>query len=282
MYPTSDIANVIGIVVAAGLALLEYRRLVRKDPALGLDDVHRRAPYLLLLVVLAVGLVVFYFAMSWKISLIWGMPIWFQLRATAVIWVTILALMAFLATMSIAAAFGGAHPRRWTVLVASPFLLGAIFYTQWSFNAPIAPRLKAAVTVDGVILQTTGVSCGVATVANIAGRFGIETTEKEMAPILGATRMGTSTAQMIYGLEKIGLAGRRVSAPDGAPVRLEAPAILFIDHPALGRERHAAAYMGTDGEKFEVWDPLVGRIFYTQQEMGEIWHGHAVEVSRPK
>lgn len=277
MYPVSDLANIIGVIVAVGLGLLEVRRLVRKDPALTLETVHRRAPYMFVLVFVAVVLVGFYFAMAWKQSLVWSLPMWFQLRGTGVIWVTILALMAFLATVSVVVAYRSAHPRRRTVFFASPFLLAAIYFIQWSFNAPIAHRLESAVTPDGVVLQTSGVSCGVATVVNIAGRFGIERTEKEMAHFLGATRMGTSTAQMIYGLERLGFTCRRVAAPDGAPVELRAPAILLVDHPDVGREKHAVAYMGTDGETFEVWDPLVGRTFLTQEEMNEIWHGHAVE-----
>lgn len=289
MYPTSTIANVIVILLGAALGLLDARRLARRDPSaspeeiLKLGYVWKKAPHLLLMVLGLALFGLFFLGVNWKISVRWSLPAWWQLRGQGSLWAAILGVTAMLGSLTVTLAFRGGHPKRRRILVALPLVTGALFFLVWNMNAPIAPRLYEKMGPKNVvILQSSGVSCVAASAANIVRRYGIEMTEREMAHALGTTRMGTTMAQLIYGLEPMGFECTTVERPDGAPMDLQPPAVLLVDHPRTPREGHAAAYMGTDGDKFEVWDPTLGKVFLSQDELNDIWHGHAVECRRTK
>ncbi|MCZ6601878.1 MAG: cysteine peptidase family C39 domain-containing protein [Planctomycetota bacterium] len=286
MYPVSFTGNAVAMIIGIFIGITESARLVRRDPAAAPEDllkvgrVFRKAPYLLVPIALVMAYSIFCLASSWDISTRWILPLWFQLRGQPILWAALLGVVTFLASLSAAASFRAGDPRRWKLVFAFSLLVGSMYFLIYNLNAPIAPRLVELVDEDGVILQTSGVSCVAASAANIVRLYGIERTEKAMAEILGTTRMGTTMAQFIYGLEGMGFECRTVERPDGEPMELEAPAVLLVDHPRTPREGHAVAYMGKREGLFEILDPTLGRIRLTQKQVSAIWHGHAVECRK--
>ncbi|MCZ6689914.1 MAG: cysteine peptidase family C39 domain-containing protein [Planctomycetota bacterium] len=286
MYPVSITGNVVAMIIGIVAGIVESARLVRRDPSASPEDllkvgrVFKRAPFLLAPVALVAAYAIFYVAVSWEISTRWSMPLWFQLRGQQILWAALLGVVTFLASLSASASFKVGDPRRWKLVFAFSLLVGSIYFLIHNLNAPIAPRLVELVDEDGVILQTSGVSCVAASAANIVRLYGIERTEKAMADYLGTTRMGTTMAQLIYGLDRMGFECRPVERPDGAPLELRAPAVLLVDHPRTPREGHAVAYVGKKEGLFEILDPTLGRIRLTQEQVSVIWHGHAVECRK--
>jgi ABC-type bacteriocin/lantibiotic exporter with double-glycine peptidase domain len=70
-----------------------------------------------------------------------------------------------------------------------------------------------------VVPQTSGQSCGAAAGANVARWFGLRRSERDMASLFG-TSVGTSAAQVIYGLRELGIEGQQVRADRKALARL--------------------------------------------------------------
>lgn len=131
---------------------------------------------------------------------------------------------------------------------------------------------------DGVIRQTSSFSCAAASLANVAARRGIPMAEREAAERLGTTVTGTSPGQLLHALAELGLAPRIVETSRSSAGEVPSPAILFVDHPAVGRERHVVALMAVHGERFEVWDPLAGKMLLSADDLWRVWHGVGIAV----
>ena len=260
----------------AVLGLLEARRLWRKHPDIRPENIHQKARYLpwstVAMLAVVVPLLVTDIVLRWHVRL----PLRLQLHHSAILWALILSDLAFLFAVSIGVAYAAGHRERHKLALVGPLLVLALFYPQWRYYTPIADDLMGMVDEHGIVHQSSDWSCAAASGANVARRLGHEMTERRMAEIMGTTRIGTTPAQIVVGLEAIGVRCRLVREPDGAPPAFEPPAILFVDHPEAGSEGHAVAYMGRSEGRYEIWDPLAGRTWLEAPELLEIWHGHGV------
>jgi predicted double-glycine peptidase len=267
-----NILLIIGFVLVGSM---ECRRLFAKDASLKMKTVLRRAPYLYILIPLSLILLVV--ANLNRPALIWNLPLWIQYHYTALTWGGILAIFAFVFSLATIVAIRTHHGERWKIVIAGILLIFVIEIIQWNYTRPIAPRLKNIVASSGTVMQTSNASCAAASAASIARSFGIQKTEKEMAELFGTTVAGTSGAQVIYGMRKIGIASKKVEVPDSDSERLKFPAMIFIDNQFTGPESHAVAYMGVNQDKAEILDPLEGMRLLTKSQLAKIWHGRGIE-----
>lgn len=267
-----NILLVIGFILVGSM---ECRRLFAKDANLDMKTVLKRAPYLYVLIPLSILLLIV--ASLNRPALIWNLPLWLQYHYTALSWGGILAIFAFVFSLAAAVAMRTHHRERWKIVIAGILLIFVIQFIQWNYTLPIAPRLKDIVAASGTVMQTSNSSCAAASGASIARTFGIQKTEKQMADLFGTTVGGTSGAQVIYGMRKIGFASKKVEVPASDPERLKSPAMIFIDNQFTGPESHAVAYMGLNKDKAEIWDPLEGKRFLTKDQLAKIWHGRGIE-----
>jgi len=272
--------NILLIIGFIFVGLMECRRLFAKDANLDLKTVLKRAPYLYALIPLNILLLIV--ASLNRPALIWNLPLWLQYHYTALSWGGILAIFAFVFSLAAAVAIRTHHRERWKIVIAGILLIFVIQFIQWNYTRPIAPRLKDTVAASGTVMQTSNASCAAASGASIARTFGIQKTEKQMADLFGTTVGGTSGAQVIYGMRKIGFASKKVEVPDSDPERLKSPAMIFIDNQFTGPESHAVAYMGLNKDKAEIWDPLEGKRFLTKAQLAKIWHGRGIEFQLNK
>ena len=267
--------NILLILIVFLFGFLEYKRLSAKNPTLDLTRVLKKAPYLYVLIPLSLILLVV--ANLNRPALIWNLPLWIQYHYTALTWGGILAIFAFVFSLATIVAIRTHHGERWKIVIAGILLIFVIEIIQWNYTRPIAPRLKNIVASSGTVMQTSNASCAAASAASIARSFGIQKTEKEMAELFGTTVAGTSGAQVIYGMRKIGIASKKVEVPDSDSERLKFPAMIFIDNQFTGPESHAVAYMGVNQDKAEILDPLEGMRLLTKSQLAKIWHGRGIE-----
>lgn len=170
----------------------------------------------------------------------------------------------------------------WAVLIgcAVVFAVGewAIQQNMW-FKQPAVEHSR--IDEDGMVRQTSAVTCAAAACANIMRAYGLQKTEREMVEALGTTESGTSTGQVIYGMRRLGFECRKRRIKNGDFTQLAAPALLFVTggQVPLG---HAVSYMGQKDGKADIWDPPHGKKLMSREELTEIWLGHAVEISKKK
>jgi hypothetical protein len=267
--------NILLILFFVALAIVEYRRLIGKDPSLNIKTVLKRAPYLYVLMPLSLILLVM--GNLNRPRLIWNLPLWLQYHYTALTWGGILAIFTFIFSLGSAVAMRTQHRERWKIVIAGILLILVIQVIQWNYTRPIAPRLKDIVATSGTVMQTNNASCAAASGASIVRTYGMQKTEKQMAELFKTTVGGTSGAQVIYGMRKIGFSCNKVQVSESNPEELTAPAMLFVDNQFTGPESHAVAYMGFNKNKAEIFDPLEGRRLLSKKELAKIWHGRGIE-----
>jgi predicted double-glycine peptidase len=274
--------NVILIIVFILAGISESRRLLSKKKDLRLETALKSAPYLYALlpfsILLFIGIIILMIIQVKNPSLFWKIPLWLQYYYTPLTWGTLISIFTFIFTLAFAISFHEKHPERWKVVAAGILLIGVIQLAQWNYTRPVAPDLKKHILSTGFVMQTSDVSCAAASAANIGRILGIKKTEKEMAEILGTTWAGTTAAQIIYRMQKIGFDCRMVEIPDCDPEKVAPPAMFFIGHPMTGPESHVVAYMGFYEDKAEIWDPLQGKIYMKKKDLYRIWEGRGIEI----
>lgn len=272
--------NILLIILFILAGFLECKRLLSKDPTLDMKTILKKAPYLYVLIPLSV---IFLIAANLnRPYLTWDLPLWLQYCYTALTWGAIIAMFAFTFSLASVLAFRTKHRERWKIVIAGALFIGVVQILQWNYTRPIAPQLKDIEGSSGLVFQSNDASCAAASAANIARMFGIRKTEKKMAELLGTTAAGTSAAQIIYGMRKIGFSCRKVEIADSNPQKIKLPAMMFVNNQFAGPESHAVTYVRFRNGKAEIWDPLEGKLLYSKSELAKVWHGRAIEFSMDK
>jgi len=96
------------------------------------------------------------------------------------------------------------------------------------------------------------------------------------------TMLGSSPGQMRFALDHLGIGFETLNCAYGSVRDVPAPAILFVDHPAVGVEGHAVVYVGRVAtvDTFEILDPIDGRHFAPLADVERIWHGNGIACHR--
>jgi hypothetical protein len=208
-------------------------------------------------------------------SLQWDMPVWLQLHWAALSWGLLSGVLAYVFGFCSIAAWATDRRWRWGPVCFGAAVLAVIqIYAGWSSRPNLPPLGETRVSSDGVILQTSPVTCAPAAGANIAALLGVSTTETKLAELCHTTRDGTFPAQVLDGLEELGISGRKVTARGGIRA-VRPPAMLFI----LG-DTHAVVYAGMTNGVVEIWNPSFGKAFVPERQMRDFWDGHALEFTR--
>lgn len=143
-------------------------------------------------------------------------------------------------------------------------------------HQPHLPELKVRER-DGVILQSSAVTCAAAAGANAARALGVELTEAEVAKAMGTTWAGTAPSQVIYGMRRLGFEARKVNIRTRDIREVSPPAILLVEF-GTEADGHAVALMGFDGDAAIIFNPNSGRQVHTPESLKQIWDGRAIEI----
>jgi hypothetical protein len=256
---------------AAGVAAALWLR--RRDGAITLDNALARAPHLYAIAVIMFALGGVALAAYLHPRWLWALPLALEASFSALVWRSVVALMAFGFALTTTLAFAAQSPRRWSLMIGSLALVVALALFAAERSRPIAPELRA-VERDGVVLQSSGVSCVSASAANLLRLHGVTVTEAQMAELTGATRDGATSAQLLVGLSEMGLDGRRSFHADRDLSRVPLPAVIFYGDEYGTPHAVVLAERGVDDAV--ILDPLRGRVVLPRSAVEAWWDGEAV------
>ncbi len=265
------------IVGAIVLGLIEGARLGRHN-SINVEDLGRRAPYLYILVPLSFLGFGGDLYLNRDPGLQWTLPMWVVEHYVPVSRGLTLGILTLVFVLATYIGFKMQDGKRWLTLILGVAFLTAFLGWQYQHARPVEigpPRH----TQDGsMILQSNPSTCVAATAANIANHFGIEESEADMVRILGTTAQGTSPGQVVHGMTELGLTCQVVTTSD--VLRVKPPAMLFVDSQQ-GVETHAVALMQVKRGRAFIWDPSFGMAWLYPRSVARVWHGHAIQFSRP-
>jgi len=270
---------VIAALFAGAIAgWMHARRIIKRVRDVRLETVHRFLGMGALVIGFLLGGVIALSVVGAVRPLAWRIALALELLHPFLVWGGLSGIFAYVGTLSLRVAYHERHRERRALAFAIPTLMVAISIFRLHATRPIAGELYDVTEDNEVVLQSSGVSCVPATVANILGRFGMRERERDLAWELGTTNTGTTYGRVALALWRRGLRCRRLRAANVDAVH--APAALAVDHPATGPESHMVALMAVDDTGVDVWDPLVGRRQMTRRELAAMWRGLALEVYR--
>ena len=253
------------------------RRVHRDAPDATVETVHRVSKPLMQLSLVCVAVLTVSVSAQISDRICQELPLWLQRNAARITWTFLILLFAYLSSFGSRFAYLTRHVKRRRLTLALVLLNVSFLIFNLQLNTLVAEKLEHKTSDDGIILQSSGSSCAAATVANILVHFEIPAIEADVARVMGTTFLGSSPGQMRYSLEFYGLEFETLNERTPDLARVHPPAILFVDHPAVGSEGHAVAYFGVRGEKFEIWDPLTGKGLWNEDHVKRRWHGNGIE-----
>ena len=280
MLPLPVLMDVPIAALGLVLGLAHGRTLFRHGVRLSSRDLPRKARLLMFVGLGFVMLNLIYLPAKNNPVTAWYLPVPVEYYGYTVTWMADMFIMAFMAGTAIAVAVLERHLLRWALPAVSASLLCTAAFTYHTFHSGTRPELqRARLSPDGMILQTNGSTCAAAACANIATFLGVPKSEKEMVEILGTRDDGTSNAEVVHGMRRLGFKCTKRYIRDRDASRLHAPAMLLVD--LVGQvDGHAVAYMGQKDGKAEIWDPTGGKRWLSAEELRVRWRGRAIEVGR--
>ncbi|CCQ51182.1 cysteine peptidase family C39 domain-containing protein [Crocosphaera watsonii] len=166
-------------------------------------------------------------------------------------------------------------------LAAITFCLSVLFY----LFSPIVNDVGELKIVDGVVIQSTTVTCAPASIATLARLSGKhpEITEKEVTKLTRTNRLGTNTLAEIAAMKKLGLNPdyHHDSTLDDL-VNRKQMALLHVKQRWLSQQfPHAVVLMDIDMEKEELilGNPLSGIETKPFSELEVYWFGEAIFIN---
>jgi len=272
--------SVLSALLAAGAGFLYGRRLHGRAFSIAARIRVRDCPLLPVAMLLFVGLHVATATLLQYPSIGWHLPVPIEYYLTASMTALKIGFVAFAMMAVTVAGFLERHPSRVLLLIAS---VAAVVTVDGLARRAARPNLEPlqARESEGVILQSTSSTCAAAAGATIATSLGIPASEERMVELMNTTWAGTSPAQIIYGLRAVGLAAKKVEIDGRDLNEVSPPAILLVNFGDQ-RDGHAVAYMGPNGDQFNIWDPGPGRSLWTREVVESRWEGRAIEVSSPQ
>jgi hypothetical protein len=266
-------------MLSAGLGIWEARRLVSRYPDLKLETLHHKARYIYLILAAIILAFAFIGIPMMNRTLLWQVPLWFDLYAVAASFGVVIACFSFLFSLASGVAMKTRHKEGRQILAASILLILLFPVIQYQYTNPVYSKLKH-IKMKGVILQSHPSSCAAASGANLTQVLGIKKTEEEMARLMNTSELiGTNAGQIIHAMEQVGIQCSKHWVDESNAIKISAPAMFFVDNEEIGPESHAVAFMGIHDGQWEIWDPLEGKVPYTYTQLQKIWHGKSLECS---
>lgn len=264
-------AHLLLVLGAPALGLLSALRLRRRGATLA--TALRQARWLWLVLPALLLLLTTHFILQDRPDLWWRLPPWLEVHYLALVWGGILAIFGLIFGLAISLAWLEHHPERQKAVLAAVLCIASVEVAHFRHTRPVGPELEAHETADGIVLQSSGVTCAAASLANWRRLEGERVDERQMAELLGTTTLGTTAGQVLKALEALGRVCRKAELGAG---ELDGPAMLFVDHPAIGPDSHAVLHVARRDGQHEVWDPAVGRLMFSAEGLSAIWRGRAI------
>ena len=165
---------------------------------------------------------------------------------------------------------------------ATLFLCAIMFiyigvYSIWIIMPPV--QCKDTWLEDGVLLQSTGETCGPATLVTLLHAKGIQASEQEMADLVHTTKIwGSSMLSMGHALTE-----KTVGTPLRVDIRKldweglkKAPKPCIVDTRLTHIINHVIVVFKIEKDHIEIGDPLSGRVTWEKKYFLKRWLGYAL------
>lgn len=141
--------------------------------------------------------------------------------------------------------------------------------------------------IDGVCMQSTGYTCGAASLVTMLDRMGVEASEGEMARLTGTIPgRGVSDFQAADGLqrklesigrsERVRFVVRRDHDPESIPTPFAAGLTYSFWYD------HMVCVLAIDAASVTIGDPIAGLQVLPREEFRERWRGVAITAVGPE
>jgi len=158
--------------------------------------------------------------------------------------------------------------------LAAPLLAAALVLVPF-IKPLLAPLDTGALHADcpgEVCLQSTLSTCGPASAATLLKRFGIRTSEQELARECFTYKGGTESWYLARALRRRGVKARFVIERGGLPHPAIAGVVLPGEGLVRGRAGHFIAVLDQTPSTVTIADPLIGRRVLTRDRLGRRYH----------
>jgi hypothetical protein len=129
---------------------------------------------------------------------------------------------------------------------------------------PLHPETLSDVWIDGVCHQSSGGTCGPASVATILRQLGVNANERELAEEAYSAASGTENWYLARAIKK---RGPGVNFLKSSPATAPLPAVAGVRLLSTGGAGHFVALLGRTNELMVIADPLEGRQTLTLQQL---------------
>lgn len=169
----------------------------------------------------------------------------------------------------------------WALTILALIPPGVAAFDLTHYFTHLNHRFLSDTNAPHLTAQSSDYSCVPTSMANLLRLYGVQATEREMAKLSlthsGETG-GTNLAGVYYGLQTKAEGRYQVVIR-----RLSIDELKQLPHPAMITKKlhlffyHSWLYLHYDGEKFHIYDPLLGRVmFYGEEILSQYWRGDAV------
>lgn len=278
-------SNLVAIlfVTAAALALGAWRArgLLRREPALTVDTVHRRLPEAVALLALCLlGTTFASLAMKYP-RLGWRLPVAADVWLPTLLWFCTGGIFGYLAVITVRLASATRHAKRARLALATTALLAALVYINVRCSWPAYRELDPRVGGSGFVRQSTEASCAAASCANVLRLLGVPASEREMGWRAGTTAHGTRSGPMVRALRAKGVRCRKRDLSVPELVQLAHPAILLVEFDGLGADSHAVVFRPRGEGPPALIDPLNGAPEPLEtNSLAACWRGRLIECAK--
>ena len=124
-----------------------------------------------------------------------------------------------------------------------------------------------------VILQTEAAECGLACLAMISSRYGLETDLRTLRERFSLSLKGMNLKSLIAVANHLGFVSRALRVKRAELAQLSTPCILHWDL------RHFVVLTGVRGNRVTIHDPAIGERKLTMKEVGRSFTGIALELT---
>lgn len=123
------------------------------------------------------------------------------------------------------------------------------------------------------VRQSERSECGLACIAMVASYYGSSADLAQLREANAASMNGTTLATLIRVAERAGLSGRPLRVELDELPKLRGPSIIHLDM------NHFVVLSRCRRRKYEVFDPAVGRLMISEEELSRRFTGIALELS---
>ena len=203
------------------------------------------------------------------------LPLFYQKYSILYTWSVLLGFISFVSGFMLTIAFK--LKRKIQTFLPSILLLNFLFlFFYFYVNYYIGDKIKHSKKFKGGFLQTTNYTCTSASIATVAMRFGIDIDEKIASKLTRVTKFGADLGQIRYALNQLGIEYETLNGKYKTLKEIKPPAILFVNHPVIGKDGHSVVFLGIKKGLFKIWDPLQGEKLLSKEDIENIWNGNGL------